>query len=101
MKKEIKFQIRKGTFETNSSSTHVLCMCSSEEFKKFEKGEYVFDRYSDNFIPKESIDENDDDADYRYLDWDEFWDLDYETFSDEYTTKHGDKVVAFGYYGYD
>lgn len=25
---------------------------------------------------------------------------DYEDFDEEYTTKHGDKIVAFGYYGY-
>jgi hypothetical protein len=24
----------------------------------------------------------------------------YEDFDETYTTKHGDKVVAFGYYGY-
>jgi hypothetical protein len=32
----------------------------------------------------------------------EFFDNEwYETFEDSYTTKNGEKVVAFGYYGHD
>ncbi|WP_313584682.1 hypothetical protein [Lacrimispora sp.] len=33
-RKVMKRQIRRGVFETNSSSTHSLTMCSEEEFEK-------------------------------------------------------------------
>ena len=39
-RKEIKImkrQIRRGVFETNSSSTHSLVMCSEEEFEAWKK----------------------------------------------------------------
>ena len=39
-----------------------------------------------------------------YLSYDEWRDYEceyYETFDEEYKTKHGDEVVAFGYYGHD
>ena len=42
--------------------------------------------------------------DRQYMTCDEFWDYyeyNYETFKDEYITKSKDKVIAFGYYGYD
>lgn len=33
------FQVRQGVFETNSSSTHTLTICSKDDFDKWEKGE--------------------------------------------------------------
>lgn len=41
----MKRQIRRGVFETNSSSTHSLTMCSEEEFEKWKNGEILFDRW--------------------------------------------------------
>lgn len=35
--------IRQGAFETNSSSTHSLTICSSEEYTKWENGELYWD----------------------------------------------------------
>ena len=35
-------QVRIGTFETNSSSTHTLVIVSKEEYEKFKKGELLF-----------------------------------------------------------
>lgn len=43
-------QIRIGMFETNSSSTHSLIVCSTEEFQRFEKGEINLDLYTDSLI---------------------------------------------------
>ena len=48
-------QIRRGVFETNSSSVHSITMCSEEEFEKFRNGElwhikdnwYLPDAYKD------------------------------------------------------
>ena len=33
------FQVRQGVFETNSSSTHTLTICSKNDFDKWKKGE--------------------------------------------------------------
>ncbi len=30
------YQIRQGVFETNSSSTHSMCICTEEEFANFK-----------------------------------------------------------------
>ena len=35
-------QIRTGLFETNSSSTHVLTMCSDEEYKAWLDGKLLY-----------------------------------------------------------
>lgn len=35
----MKRQIRRGVYETNSSSTHSLTMCSEEEFEQWKNGE--------------------------------------------------------------
>ena len=32
-------QIRRGVFETNSSSTHSITMCSKEDYDKWESGD--------------------------------------------------------------
>lgn len=133
-------QIRRGVFETNSSSTHSITMCSESEYDKWKNGELYFERYNDCFCSKEDIinkakekqdkyiekqkngekiysyqedyinAKNDEelfkvefDKD-SYMTYDEFWDYyseDYETFEDSYTTEKNEKVIAFGYYGYD
>ena len=36
-----------------------------------------------------------------YREWEDYECEYYETFDEEYKTKHGDEVVAFGYYGYN
>lgn len=46
----MKRQIRRGVFETNSSSVHSLTMCSSDEFDKWVRGEVMFDTYSDKLV---------------------------------------------------
>lgn len=136
----MKRQIRRGVFETNSSSTHSLTMCSEEEFEQWKNGELLFDEWgSESFVKANSL--SDDDKKYAVKDYenhkDEFskdWsDLsesakekyytkyakennivdedaktyeewrhsNLETFVDRYTSKSGDKIVAFGKYGYD
>ena len=50
------------------------------------------------------IDYGDIDKDELYLSFQEYMDgvVDYyESYTEEYTTKNGDKIVAFGYYGQD
>src|SRR5699024_723015 len=122
----MKLTIRHGVFETNSSSVHSFTMVSGEEYDKFEKGELYIHRYGLYFLTKEQyIEENkkwlseeqikeilkceDDDelvelTEVGLWTYNLFWDKVgeyFESFEDEYMTKHGDKIVAFGYYGYD
>lgn len=46
----MKRQIRRGCFETNSSSVHTLTLCSKEDYKAWENGEKVFDYYAEKII---------------------------------------------------
>lgn len=98
--------IRRGIFETNSSSVHSLTMCSDDEYSKWRKGELYFDRYAKEFVEKSEeteSDRNDEGTYTQYLTYEEFndWDyIEYETFDKSYETKNGETVHAFGYYGY-
>lgn len=111
------FQIRKGVFETNSSSTHSITMCSKEEFDKWKDGELLFDALDDVFITREEAiaeikkthkDITDEDIVNR-LDGGDDWytysgyfnNYDLETFTATHVTKKGEVVVAFGRYGFD
>lgn len=136
----MKRQIRRGVFETNSSSTHSLTMCSEEEFEQWKNGELLFDEWgSESFVKANSL--SDDDKKYAVKDYEnhkyefskdwsdlsesakekyytkyakennivdedaktyeEWRHSNLETFVDRYTSKSGDKIVAFGKYGYD
>jgi len=110
-------QVRLGVFETNSSSTHSLTICSLEEFEDFQMGITV-KNYDGEFVSIEEAiklvtedgglkgDEHEDDLDniLREYDYENFLQAtgndEYEGFSSEYKTKSGEVVVAFGYYGY-
>ena len=58
------FQVRQGVFETNSSSTHTLTICSKDDFDKWKKGEVLWlDRdwqkldTDKNFVTPEELEE--------------------------------------------
>ena len=136
----MKRQIRRNIFETNSSSTHSLTMCSEEEFEQWKNGKVLFDEDGETFVKASELSNKDkeyaaqeyeDNKDEYSKDWSELsetakeiyykkyakendlinedaktydeWNNDYEleTFVGKYTTKSGDRVVAFGKYGYD
>lgn len=59
----MKRQIRRGVFETNSSSTHSLTICTKEEYDKWERGEVLFSRWHDKFVELENVDLTDEDID--------------------------------------
>lgn len=133
-------QVRHGVFETNSSSTHSLTMCSGDEFRRWENGELLFDRWSEEFVEASSVqtgydmscvknkyervrnklwkdfedltteeiaafcEEYMDDYNLQYVTCEWYFDhyeYNYETFEERYTTKNGDQVVCFGFYGFD
>lgn len=95
-------QIRKNVFETNSSSTHSLTMCTKEEYDNWKNGKLLFDSYHKKFVSSLGyIKENksmDEIVTYpEWLDRNDYLD----TFYKEYTTKNNEKIVAFGAYGYN
>lgn len=51
------FQVRQNTFETNSSSTHSLCIASPEEFKKWKDGELFYSIYDEEFYTRKEVEE--------------------------------------------
>ena len=56
----MKRQIRRGVFETNSSSTHSLTMCSEEEFEAWKRGEVLFQEWrSENFVSANKLSDYD------------------------------------------
>lgn len=126
----MKKQVRRGVFETNSSSVHSLTMCSKSEYDEFEKGNMYIERWGSRIYSKEELiekfkemrDWRTKELKYSGVDWDneeefnrvleetdfvtgdKYWDIvseEYETFEESYTGKNGESVVAFGYYGHD
>ena len=89
--------IRYGVFETNSSSSHSLCVCTKEEYEKFKKGDLVLDIYESELIPRpedfekynvfEEIEEE-----LRYIGYNYAPDAKLN-----FTTSSGDEMVAFCY----
>lgn len=124
-------QIRRGVFETNSSSVHSITMCMKDDYDKWKNGEvYLNEFYWDSesiyskkqFVTKEeaidifmksklNLEENLLELDTEELEkifrleeiysYDNY-DIEYfENFYDTFTTPNGDTVVSFGYYGED
>ena len=84
-------QIRRNVFETNSSSTHTLAICTEDEYKEWQDGKLLFNKWNETFV-KNSINITKQDkveAEERYntykgkyyKDWSELT----ETERDEYT----------------
>ena len=95
-------QIRQGVFETNSSSTHALAICTQEEWDKLQSGEYVVDEWdiTKMFNANDEAVKNDEYA--RYVTYDELYDCKpFEFFTRHFTSPSGDEMVAWGFYGYD
>jgi len=111
-----KIQVRRGLFETNSSSVHTLVMCDESDFDKWKDGELVYDYIdgvlisTDNEKYVEWSKMTDEEKEYHwskydYLTYDDFFEnydvIPYERFEKNFSTKNGDSVVAFGYFGND
>jgi hypothetical protein len=110
----MKKQIRVGVFETNSSMTHALTICTEEQYEKWQNGEIFWDKFNDAMEEKyreELVEEFEKDSYYDDFDewrrdndiltYEEVDDGYFEGYSRHFTTPSGDKMVAFGTYGYD
>lgn len=51
----MKYQVRKGVFETNSSSTHSICICSQEDFDAWKAGKTLYNEYKNEFRSAEDF----------------------------------------------
>lgn len=94
-------QVRMGVFETNSSSTHSLTICSKADFEAWKRGEIFFSEWDDKLVDASEVKEDDlEDGEYKSF---ETWeDSEYlEIFIENYKTESGDEIVAFGKYGYN
>ncbi len=120
-------QVRQGVFETNSSSVHSIAICTKNEFNAWRNGElYKNDGWWGNSISPlkrkdfltydEAMELIASSFDYRprgesediseYLEKYEIYDYEnwgsyYETDVTNYTTPHGEEIVAVCYYGYN
>ena len=125
----MKISIRRGVFETNSSSTHSLTICTEDEFNKWKNGEMYLtydglktkedimktwiankkrwypEKYA-NLSEEEIIKEFEKDfeeSSYEYKTY-EYWQNEescLESYFETYTTPGGEKIYVFGEYGYD
>jgi|GEM_PF-5700764 hypothetical protein len=95
-------QVRRSVFETNSSSTHSITICTEDEYEKFKRGELMYDSWGEKLVPKSSILTEGEDGQYctyENLGDNRWYSLD--VYSHRFTTPSGDKMVAFGTYGRD
>lgn len=122
----MRLSVRSGVFETNSSSTHSLTMADEDEFELFKKGIllYTCDVWSSSFhvrtpfctweeareymekigkeinscTPEEALDAllDEEFGTYETV----FEDDELETFIESFVSKSGDRIIAFGKYGY-
>ncbi|MCI9258564.1 hypothetical protein [Acutalibacter sp.] len=96
-------QMRTGVFETNSSSTHSIAICTREDYQRFVDGELMYDICDDVLLPTSSEDLKT--RGYRYKTHKELGhpreDTWLETYCHDFITPSGDEMVAFGAYGYD
>ena len=95
-------QIRQGVFETNSSSTHALAICTQEEWDKLKSGEYLVNEWDITEMVSNDDPKAVNDWDTQYVTYDELYNhSSYEFFTRHFKTPSGDDMVAWGYYGHD
>lgn len=116
-------QIRYGTFETNSSSTHSLVICTEQDYKDWESGKillnkwphgknlprfvtyeqaikYIKDQYNGD-IPSNKEDLDELLAEYEFETVEVFENNELEWYDEHFKTPSGDNMVVFGQYGYN
>lgn len=122
----MKRQIRRGVFETNSSSTHSLTMMMKSDYDRWQREQlYLYEGsygwefkkpVKNNLYTKDEVMEfvksnkyyhgeeeidNEIIRDMGFVSWDDEGSDYLEGFYEEFTTPSGETVVAFGEYGYD
>ena len=115
--------VRHGVFETNSSSTHSITVCSKSQYDEWARGDVYFNDCwyggKDKFITKGEaiellskynnvdIDDVSDEelnemlAEERIYTYNNYGDEYLEQYEERYTSESGDDIVIFGEYGHD
>ena len=122
----MKRQVRRGVFETNSSSTHSLTMMMKSDYDRWHKEQLYlykggygwefskpvvnqlytkdevmsFAKNNRYYHDEEEID-NETMSDMGFVSWDDEGSEYLEGFYQEFTTPSGETIVAFGEYGYN
>lgn len=104
----MKRQIRKSVWETNSSSVNTLTIMSKKEFEdweaKWDDPNWVWDNEYGKWVGVNDMESGDEYSKYRYspnpCEDSDGW-CTYEMKTEEFTTEHGDEIVAVSIYGYD
>lgn len=121
----MKRQVRRGVFETNSSSTHSLTMMMKNDYDRwhteqlylyeggygwefdkpiknnlYTKDEVMKFAKSNSYYHDEEEIDNETMRDMGFISWDDEGSEYLEGFYEEFTTPSGETIVAFGEYGY-
>ena len=88
-------QVRLGVFETNSSSTHSMTICSEVDFNLWVKGKYLLDVHNEKLVDKATLTQEDlEEGNYQTRkEWSSSCS---EENLKKYTTTSGEVVVCFG-----
>ncbi len=106
----MKVQIRRGVFETNSSSVHTLSITTTTDWDRFEKGELLMKGYpyDISFVDANSVDKEQVFTTDKYDDGEYYSDYDYMTYDAfnclddaEILSKELDGVLAISVYKYE
>ena len=100
-------QIRKNVFETNSSSTHTLAICTEDEYKDWKDGKLLFNKWHETFV-KNSINITKQDkveAEERYntykgkyyKDWSELTEAEREEYTYNYIAQQRRQEKSFSF----
>ena len=100
-------QIRKNVFETNSSSTHTLAICTEDEYKEWQDGKLLFNKWNETFV-KNSINITKQDrkeAEERYTiykgkyykDWSELTEAEREEYTYNYIAQQRRQEKSFSF----
>lgn len=100
-------QIRKNVFETNSSSTHTLAICTEDEYKDWQDGKLLFNKWKETFV-KNSIkitkqDRNEAQRHYNqckgkyYKDWFELTEAEREEYTYNYIAQQRRQEKSFSF----
>lgn len=87
-------------------SIHLLTMCMESDFQKWKNGELIYDYDKEELVPytDEIRKKKEEDGCMEYITYENFNDWSYfdlESFEQEFITPSGEKVIGFGYFGYD
>ena len=97
----MRYTVRDGCFETNSSMTHSIVIDTEENFQKWINAELILDNYTGRLVPMEEYDKaNGFERRYRFIPYFEFG-RGLETEIGSFTSPSGDKLRWRTYYGYD